>query len=97
MPKIKLYDHVKRLLEKYPELRSSDKKLLWATWYSMKLVFEGVITKDDFYRAPSSESVTRARRKVQEDHPELASTPQVQARKDEKEATKGKFVYREEL
>lgn len=97
---MKLYDQVKDLLVKYPELRSSDKKLLWAVWTRKGLVTESgnyrAICKEDFYKSPSSESVTRARRKVQENFPALQATPQVQDQRNIKEQTKGTFVYREE-
>lgn len=95
-----LYDRVKDLLVKYPELRNSDKKLLWAVWSVSgitKTTKGGIkfITKESFYSAPSSESITRARRKVQENHPELESTAQVKSYKDKKQATKGMFAYHE--
>lgn len=97
--KKKLYDIIKVLLEKYPELRSSDKKLQWAVWTEKNLVGElnelKYITKNSFYNAPPSESITRARRKVQENHPELQATKAVKEARDKKEATKGMFAYHE--
>lgn len=92
-----LYDKVKELLIKYPELRNSDRKLLWATWYVLGLVTDGVIAKDNFYKAPSSESITRARRKVQENNPELQASEKVKKERIIKQNSKGTFVYREQL
>lgn len=99
---MKLYDLVKELLEKHPQLRSSDKRLIWAVWHRKSLVVgnteEPRISKImfmDYMNAPQSESITRARRKVQENHPELAATAEVQHERDKKELTKGTFVYRE--
>ena len=61
-------------LKQYPECRSSDKLLLWK-----------IIAKDkesisyyDFLNAPSMESITRARRKVQELHPNLRAEKEVE-------------------
>lgn len=88
---MKLYDVVKRLLEIYPALRNSDKKLLWAVWNVKGLVVNpsnqlqsgyGYITRGNFYKAPSSESVTRARRKVQELHPELRAVKEVEEQRN---------------
>lgn len=97
--KKKLYDLVKELLTEYPELRNSDKKLQWAVWTRKGLVGEyrgaPIITKNSFYYAPPSESITRARRKVQENHPELQAVKAVKDARDKKEATKGMFAYHE--
>lgn len=99
---MKLYDTVKQLLTVYPQLRNSDKKLLWAVWTMKGLVkvnLEGVksISRESFYKAPSSESVTRARRKIQEEFPHLQATQEVQESREEKQLTKGTFVYRENV
>jgi len=96
----KLYDIVKDLLVTYPELRNSDRKLLWAVWWKKGLVIgdepeRSFIKRDSFYSAPPSESVTRARRKVQENHPELMASKAVQEARDKKESTKGMFAYHE--
>lgn len=97
MAKTKLYDLVHDLLNTYQELRNSDKRLLWAIWYKQGLVNAGgYITRENFYRAATAESVTRARRKVQELHPELVATSsEVRAQRQQKENTKGTFVFRE--
>jgi len=105
---MKLYDRVLALLREYPVLRDSDKKLIWAVWTKQNLVQEidgvgivqtgapiKVIEKHAFYSAPTPESITRARRKIQELHPELRSSAAVQEQKDEKERQKGTFIFRE--
>lgn len=52
---------------------------------------------EDFLSTTISESITRARRKVQEEHPELAASPVVEAMRKEKEEEKGTHVYREKV
>lgn len=94
---MKLYDLVKSLLVEHEELRNSDKRLLWAVWWKKGLVNRDSITRASFYLAPSAESVTRARRKIQELHPELQATEEkVRRARQQKEETKGTFVFREE-
>ncbi len=69
-------DKVKFLLQTYPECRDDNKRLLaYFQWLVLKL--EDKISLEDFYQRtrfaelPAAESVTRARRKVQEKNPEL--------------------------
>jgi len=93
--KTKTYDLVKEILVDFPDCRNSDKRLLWEFWKRCGLTFGETIGYSDFMRATSSESVTRARRKVQEHFPELGSNKAVQKEKDKKEDQKGTFVYRE--
>lgn len=84
----KIYDIVKDLLTRIPELRSSDKKLIWAVMSKKQLVQIGqrihglnpmtpILTSRvlfmDYMNSPSFESITRARRRVQERCPELRS------------------------
>lgn len=99
MTEKKIYDLVKDLLTLYPPIRNSDKKLIWAVWTRLGLVTHGrvssYISKENFYLAPASESVTRARRKIQELHPELQATSSVKRERTVKEKTKGSFVFRE--
>lgn len=93
---MKLYDKVKDLLVKYPQLRDSDKRLIWAIWTVSNKTSFGSITKDSFYSANSSESITRARRKVQELNPELRPTKLVQETRHKKQQDKGTFIFREQ-
>lgn len=100
----KLYDVVFDLLTTYPDMRNSDKKLIWAVYWKKQLVQipEGETLRGmsrmlymNFLQGPAFESITRARRKVQELHPQLASTGIVKEKRHQKELTKGTFVYRE--
>ena len=65
-------------LKQYPETRSSDKLLLW------KIISKGkdTITYQDFLNAPSMESITRARRKCQEQNLELKAEKGVEKQRD---------------
>jgi hypothetical protein len=92
---MKLYDRVKDLLERYPELRNSDKKLVWATWYTKGLIVDGKIDRDSFYKAVSSDSITRARRKIQEHFRHLRATEKVRGYRKQKQDMKGAHVYHE--
>lgn len=94
---MKLYDRVKKLLEDYPKLRDSDRLLIWNVWGMEGLVHDGVITKENFLKAPHTESIRRVRQKIQEQHPNLQSSPEVQKAKKTKEKKKGNFVYKEEV
>ena len=75
-----LYDRVKTLLSKYPEMRDSDKFLVTNFWFFelrnkginveekpisefLALYQQGLVTNSDL--------ITRARRKVQEENPDL--------------------------
>lgn len=102
---MKLYDTVYYLLVIYPELRNSDKKLLWAVYIRKGLVrvsktnrLLSQIMYMDYMNAPSAESVTRARRKVQEKHPELNATSSVvRQKRQQKQDSRGTFIYRENI
>lgn len=65
-------------LRNYSQTRSSDKLLLW------KIVARDKesITYQDFLNAPAMESVTRARRKIQEQHPELRAVKEVEEQRN---------------
>ena len=76
--KIKLYDTVKTILEDRPRARDSDKELIWTFWsYTGRLTFTG-LSWENFEKAATPESITRARRKVQENHPHLRATKVVE-------------------
>ena len=65
-------------LRQHPATRSSDKLLLW------KIVAKDKdsITYQDFLNAPPVESVTRCRRKLQEQHPELRAVKEVEEQRN---------------
>lgn len=94
---MKLYDKVKEILESNPETRDSDNKLIWEVWRYLDLTNGDMIDKWDFMKAPASESITRARRKIQELHPHLRATKVVQEARKEKQEEKGTFIFREQL
>jgi len=87
-----LYDEVKRILEDLPAMRNSDKLLVWEYWHKHGLIEGESISKASYMDAKSYDSISRARRKVQEDWAHLRSSSFIQAGKDRKEATKGNFV-----
>ena len=86
----KCYDEVKAILDKYPQTRDDDMLL-----YGQYLFQKNLVGKDEtFFRVlssatkrklPSYESVTRARRKVQEKEPSLLGKRYKQRQKAEKE------------
>jgi len=92
-----IYELVKDILTKYPATRDSDKKLIWSVHIKEGKVVGGRMSMEDFLNSTSEESITRARRKVQEECPELASSPIVAEMRKEKEEDKGTFVYREKV
>ena len=77
---VEVQDRVKFLLERYPEVRDSD-KLLWLT-YNCHFNNLKEVTYTGKYEnlkawllreeVPVFESLSRARRKIQEENPELA-------------------------
>lgn len=72
-----MYDIVKDILVRYPETRSSDKYLIWEVLRLLGFLEAGQLTWDRFRKTPPLESITRARRKVQEMHPELQANETV--------------------
>jgi len=96
---MKLYDLVKQTLEIYPISRDDDKELMWSIWEQLGWVRNGQITKSQFVSKnfPMSESITRARRKAQELHPNLQASKRVQGLRTEKELDKGMFVFHERV
>lgn len=68
------YDFVKSLLEKYPDTRDDDMKLYARACWKLRIPsdagFYSAVYHHDEYKLPNYESLTRARRKVQqnEDH-----------------------------
>ena len=93
---MKLYDRVKYILEDFPITRNSDKELIWIIWEQKGLIVANRIDKKEFMKAPTPESITRARRKVQENHSELQATEPVRKARKLKEETKGTFIFRED-
>lgn len=95
---MKLYNKVKLLLEQDKKLRDDDRELIWTIWESAGYVRGDVsITYKNFKLAPSTGSITRARRKVQENNPELRSSEAVKRLRKALERQKGTHVYRETI
>jgi hypothetical protein len=103
---MKIYDLVKRILERDPFARNSDKVLLWEVWEYQGAVCEKIdirtlkrqkyINKEMFLdgRLISTETITRARRKVQEIHKNLRASKYIQAERRSREKTKGLFIFK---
>ena len=92
-----IYDLVKNILETDSSSRNSDKRLVWSVCFRLGLTDSGTITYDNFMKAPTFESITRARRKVVELHPELAGDREVEVGRTRKQNTKGNFIFKNEL
>lgn len=92
---VKVQDKVKYLLEKYPETRDSD-KVLWLAYNCVFNYLKETIETGNYSAfknwlcrkdTPVFESLSRARRKVQEEHPRLSGDKPT--RMQEAEAVKG--------
>jgi hypothetical protein len=96
---MKIYDTVKDLLTYNPELRDSDKKLLWVLLTRLDITSNGgqYLTYHNFMDAPNFESVRRCRQKIQELHPELRSSKFVQDKKELIERQRGTYIFREQI
>lgn len=84
------YDKVKRILEERPETRDDDMKLYaifvhMATGMSPKVGFYEAMYNHFKYDLPSYESITRARRKVQEQVEGLRGTKRQRRKEMEEE------------
>ena len=91
---MKIYDLIKRMLEINPSLRDSDKRLIFEIWkyeglteYT-KPTGEISITFGNFMKATTPETITRARRQVQESNPHLQAKERVKQARSER-AKKG--------
>lgn len=80
---MKLYDLVKDIMINNPYTRNSDKELIWVVLVRKGFATDNIISKENFKRSPTFESITRARRKVQELHPELQATRVVKDKRTE--------------
>lgn len=63
---MKLNDLVERALRDYPETRSSDRKLMMIVWWYQNSEYTADFKHFFQYQALMPESITRARRKLQE-------------------------------
>ena len=85
------------MLEARPELRNSDDKLLWAVWVELGYATPDSIAQSAFFnpQLPAPESITRCRRKLQEQYPHLQATEAVRRGRNVKAQEKGTHIYRE--
>ena len=94
-----LYDRVLAILHKHPVTLSSDKSLVWryaVDHYGHKLVHgDQHISWEVWKLMPSGESITRARRKALELHPELQNLvdPKVRAARSSIASKGGNHVF----
>lgn len=92
---MRTYDIVLKLLREHEELRSSDRKLLWAIW-EWQGIADTHISKEKFLSASVvAEGITRARRKAQELHPELQATQEVKKARKIKQEQKSELIFDE--
>ena len=99
---MKIYDEVLELLRDYHDCRNSDKKLIWRFWHTVDHAVQGssingglaTINCDEFMRTTPAESITRARRSVQEHHPELRAVKKVQEARQERRDAFQEWLYR---
>lgn len=85
-----LYKLVKNILREDEEARDSDKALIWRVLAKKGLLrtmqdgdrFIYVLAYSGLEQAPTLESITRARRKVQEENPELMGSAEIQAKRE---------------
>ncbi len=88
-----MYERVLSLLQDHPQTRNSDKKLFWRYCVTYHGMDSDHMTLQFWTNGPSYESITRARRKVQEIHPELTGVDSVQANRKALEQMKGNFIF----
>lgn len=94
---MKLYDTVLELLINHPELRDSDKKLIWRVWEIEAGKRLALISLEYYMGLTTPESITRCRRKIQELRPALQGSEFVTNARREKAEEKGTFIFRERL
>lgn len=83
---MKLKEFVKPILEQSEPTRNSDDVLYFQVCTKLlgdNLSLKHVLLNRKDLRIPSYESVGRARRKLQEDYPELRARPEVEERREE--------------
>lgn len=85
----KLEDVVKEVLTNFEETRSNDFELIYAVYREIDFVhttrepFHEIMLNHKKYGLPPFESITRARRKIQKNYPELANKKVQEARYNE--------------
>lgn len=86
------------LLQTYPDLRESDRKLIWHYWWRWDSIgfraSDGVdrITFSEFLKATNPETIRRAAAKIRELFPELRGSNYVQRGRKAKEESYSKKI-----
>lgn len=103
---MKIYDLVYKILDQMPQTRNSDKLLIWEYYKRKGFVktvhffgeTEAILQKNFLSGTPVPfESITRARRKVQENFPKLGATSRpVKIKRNQIEKMGGNHVYHQE-
>lgn len=81
---MKLNQKIKQLLKEKPALRSSDTKLILSVWMTEGVDFTPRQIDAILEKASVAESITRARRDVQKDNPDLQATEEVYQQRQDK-------------
>jgi hypothetical protein len=95
-----LKEIIYNILLNQPECRDSDKKLIWEVWRELRLIclnpldVEPYIYKEDFMKAPSTESCRRVRQQLQREDLLLGKnliqpTPKVKKQREQLSKSKG--------
>lgn len=94
----KLFLLVRRLMTENEAYRNSDKRLMWRVWQEEGMIIDK-LSLGNFLSSQTTtpESVTRARRKIQELHPELRATDRVYRARHKKQMEKGTHIFRENV
>lgn len=89
-----MYDLVRMILVEDKLSRSDDRRLIWSVYKSMGFVVEDKLDYENFKECPTPETITRARRKVQELHPDLVDED-TKKHRELRESKKGFFIFNE--
>lgn len=92
-----IYTVVRNLLRDNQLYRNSDRALIWAILELQGHVKNGQLSREDFLDSIAFESITRARRKVQEDYPELAASKFTKEKRKSIQDEKGTHIYRDKV
>ena len=82
--KMTVKDKIRVVLTELPEMRDSDKKLLLFVWRRQGLELTPAQEQIFLDKCMTAESITRARRIVQEENQELRASDKVQEERDNK-------------
>lgn len=100
MDKKRIRDNVEMILEKYPKTRDDDKLLVLQYWNKVdgiSIKKKRINVNDILSHATTAESITRARRLVQNDRDDLQPTREVKESRVGKERRMRESVFRGEV